>query len=652
MAIERDSMQNSDLDALFIAARKIPKFDNYTDSELKDKLINLMYSDSFSMSMLEADPSQLEALLDFEDQPSYDMDVSKRFQTKGFNRKIQLIGKKQETIKNYLEDIKNELIDEDNLSEILLQYFAEIESYADGDFWTFYEERDKEFAQFREAIQHQYYKLRTNIFVRFIDRLFGLQKGKLVQYDIYIHIPMPLVSPSQPIYGFNAEESMMHNSPWLNEFQGSVRLEKINNFDVDMLSEYSLLDIIRIFSFVFDEIMLDAELEGRSVATAGKRSNYNEIMFIHHLSAGFSRVLKVLFLIEKIQQEGNTLGHSLLRSGHVLYPLGWMYYKWLPELDRAYNEKINFSTEEGPTGALSVKDLFIKLKRVIARGEKKANLSPEKRRLLTESQERLKYHLQIYPQIQTHLKNRIKICMKHVVGDISKDFFLRQEILLEYLLEKSSKMHITTFTKFAPDQFHIEDGFSSGSEKGKRGDGQSSRSVDTDSGVTDVTAASSDPNLVDVMLFLDLQKILGNIVRSINACFSQENQLVHTKVEDDAKYNYLQGREYFSHGDSTQDMASFETIKNLQDLFDQLSEIHQTLQQVLEPYVKRQKFFITQDEAKPMKETITDISLIFRDVTELLKELNEQPEGFKQYAEQVKQFFNVNNKLVKKMLGR
>ncbi len=434
---------------LFQKARNMTRFKDYSDKELKESLIKFIFSS-------ETTPSNKKSKTDSNYKDENNLNIEKVF------NEIEKVFKEERTKNEAIQKYKNEILDykkqsleeiktnlplifnSDSINKLLFKLAKKIKIYKDNIFWDFYQYKDKDFKLFKKRVTIEYYSLKTSTIEKMWYRLSGQKQNKIKQMDPFMHIVIAPFPNRKKNYGTNTFKARSQEEKWL-ELAFGTHQSKDKEYTINNYSELSLNNIINNLSKEFDFILSNANIK---IAISEENINEaNEGLIFKFISESFLAVIKIFTTFEHIVFSVPFTENHPLHSIHLLYFTTWCYVKWISFLEKTLYERKSYITPYGETGTICLIDIFKKIKENI--NDELENSSSDLNSFYDQfhKHEQIIKNIDLYIDSIRELKKRFKSLVNSLLGDLIKDYFVQNDIILNYNIDNHGNITIDNAIK-------------------------------------------------------------------------------------------------------------------------------------------------------------------------------------------------------------
>ncbi len=650
----------TNLDFLFQKARSLPEFKKYTDLELKEKLVDLVFSQDLAVNHedKELDEEEIQEKKTSNILLKLSSTLQKDRQNKDRQIKNNILASKTETISK-LKDNLSIIYDLQSINDILFKLSAEAKLYNNDVFWDFYQYNDSDIQIFKKKLSSAHYISQTSFFIKLWDIISGSRNEKIQRSDPFLNVSIFPKPKRSMIYGNNYYRSKIIENSW------STLLFGINNdfppyIPIEQSFNYSLKGIITSLSNHFDYIFrwtdihfIQKDPENSQPITNPTSEIINEGLFFKLISESFVPIFKILTIFEHIAYSLPLTENHSLRSGHLIYFIAWIYVNWIPFLDKSLKETKNYSSSEGETGKISLKLIFDQIKNdmdnEIVSIDFEYNLNSfydyfsEREEIL----KKIDYFTGYIPE----LKRRIKILLNTLIADHFQDYYSSKDYYMIYHIDDRGRIYFDDLFRKKRDSLLAK--FLS-IFQGKDKDKPKSALPETKKEIKEMSPQTTPQKKVSYSTTKDYSsyiRILGDLISSItiltscfNDNFSEGNKLIpHLDKKIDDKYQYLKRNPMFS----TLDEVPFDQVMALQDCFD-LMHTAKARGEDLEKSIKLKEIPRNiNHKISFVEDTIDNLITSVKDTSGTLGILTEDKNKYQEYGELFKKLQYIYTELQK-----
>ncbi len=595
--------------------------------------------------------------------------------------------------KNALDELdKNEKLTRSLVFEKISELSISLPSFTQKRLFDFLTKEEKDFKAFREKIIMLYYEKKTNIIIKLINFLFGLKSEKLKKYDFFKNLPGKLIKEKELIYGKNVYNALHYEEEWFFQLFGIDSSDtKIDDFKIENLSKYNLKCLLEYLSEAVDYIFDNADFINAFPdhnENAGDK-NIKEFIFVSMVSHKFTDVVKTVNLIQNLYKIYNFTPEHPLKSGHLIYLFCFLNYYFYDFLQRVTNKNAVFNKEGINTGKMSLDIIFPIIKnyyqtkldnddfdgeieqqlQTANKQDETANETndfdsflekwqsefstemPEEEKQsasvdLREIATRIVKYVDDYYEIFNHLKIRFRKLISSSLADIVSNYLEKEHIYIDYEMNDKGHLVFDPETMVGKKKEKVTvDSLLDESEKVSAGNDKNEAQSESDEMGNEAVNPVANDTEIDVMPYVDCFKSLEDIIDIFNRNFSPQNKFKLTDKSNQKRYDYLKQRNYLKNGDKSGEKVPFDMLIKLQNCYDTLVISKNKLEEVIMPLVRKKSFYIDRALGIELRDVISDVAYVFKDITEILSEISEHKEKFDDYTKYVK-FFFTKHKLV------
>lgn len=603
-------LKQHDLEALFTAARELPNFKSMDDAQLREHLIHVMYDDARSRAdgqsvSLDADP---------------DTGAPPRYRSRFFDRKLRVLMDQRRSSEANMSHWAPPDDDAADPRLSLLRFIKGRGPIAPDPFWDVLAKRDPAIARLVQDLKAEMYRQSTNFLERLIDLLLNRRSERLKSIRITEDIQPETEDVRAPIFGHALYEAAQRNQPWVSW---------ILPVDLPESPGESVVSMIESLHDALAELFLDADLNSPVDENGQRHAGVNELMFVAHTLAHLAKGRDVATLFRFLTDSSPKTPSHPLRSGHLLYPLSWLYVDWYQPLTHLVQKDQSVSSPDGPTGRVNLSQLLSTLDEVPQNGEGSPAHKAEAKARVAQNRDRFISTLE-------HLGLRLQVSMRALIADILSQRLEDQSVYAQFQWNPAEGFHFVGLSA-QPPAIVFEQPF---------GDLPSSWDAnETDADDKDEHAPTREltPSQQVRQSMASIIKILSTMELSVQLCLGGEGSLKPSgDKQGEARYAYFRDRDF--RDNRSQEAPDFKTLKQLQDSFDML----QVRADALQDYKRRLDEPLTSDLLNGFREELGDVSLIAKDLTDVLQILHVDATAMETYAQRLRELFTHVNLFYKK----
>ncbi len=675
---ENPPTENADgtsFEELFKQARAMDKFSNYSDFELKDKLINFLFSgdddfDSDFDDFRETDSkeistddkenkisrifNQFEKSLQHSNQPLPDKPERK---TSLDLLKDSVLENKQQFLNNISEELED-ITDSRSIHVTLFNLSKEIKAIHNNIFWNFDEYQDKDFVNFAKNLATKCYMVKTSFLVKLWDMISGQKLDKLDEANPFINIPIYPNVKWKPLYGTNFFKARASDDAWVNLIFGLTGPD-LSELTVDNSHFFSLKQVVTSLSETFDYIFYQAKLRYFNNTTeqaiqANNKNLVNEGLFYQLISEKFLPIIKVFSVIEHIALSYPLADNHPLQTCHLIYLVAWCYVNWIGFLEKTLNEKKNYVTRQGETGYLSLEGLFERIRKevedVLIDIDFEEDLETFQEHF-TEKEKILK-KIDFYVLYIPELKKRLKLLLNNLLGDAASHYLKQKNLFLRYYVKDNGHLVlqdvfrgkgetvlekiISFFQGKSQDEQEDADGTAEHKPASASAD---SYKIDSKASYKPQKDYSSYSRTLG-----DLTLILSKILTGFNENFAPENHIKYNSKTPPDKYTYLHINPYFS---NRSDEVNYAHLDKMQDCFESILTTKKLGEQVNLAIKAKENFVDLYKKIDILDDSLEKSSTLFKDTSASMGILSQDREKYEKYTNLINKFYIVYNEFQK-----
>ncbi|MDH4128289.1 MAG: hypothetical protein OEV44_06020 [Spirochaetota bacterium] len=655
--VSNDEKQiETNFNELYEKARGMQEFEKYDDFELKEKLLNLVFSLD-DLEIEKDDEIEGKAITEEEKKERKFKKIILKLEhalkenspkKSSTTQKYKIISQKYEFLGTIKESLPT-IYDVDSIHSMLFKLAKSIDIYNNNIFWDFNNYNDRDFRTFKRDIKLAFYFQSGNVFTRFWDIISGQRKEKIDKSDPFSHIQIYPKDKWYPLYGSNYYKAKPLDDSWVPLCFGITNIIP-SYIPLGESFKYSLLAIISNLSKTFDELFKWLNVEFTEINDADNefsRTEHvkNEGLLFKLVSESFSSVIRVLTTFEHITTSLPLNENHPFRSNHVIYFITWIYVKWINFIEKTFKESKNYVTPDGETGKVSIKDIFDRVKNEV--DEQLVEIDFEEDlsvfySYFSEREEILK-KMDYYVGFLPELKRRTKILLSSLLGDVVKDFFEKKNYLFHFHIDERGHIHFDTliktkgvtiiekivslFKSFKKDT-QISVPLPSLQESKPKG-------VETAPSVGKISYSIQKEYSSYSRTLGDLLIIVTNIATVLNENFSAENQFRTRFIKQQDKYSYLSSNTFFTENEKD---VSFEQVMQIQDCFDLIFTVKTLGESIIQSIKNKEIPRILYMKTDELEESLARISVAFKDTSAALGILTQNRNKYDEYVTLLNRF--------------
>lgn len=504
-------LSKNELEELYKAARNNTAFNNYSDRELKQKLIELKYADKEQQSHKEplnypSKQPQVWINSDYLKKNIRQLNNTKDFINEGISKRSLILINKIKQL-NEIDKSIPPLLEPENIPTFFNHLISALEPLNKKDLWNYLCRKEKDLDQFRKTLSKQVYDHKTSVIKKIFNALFRKKEAAISEQDIFLHIPAIPKEDDNHLYGSNYFYAKASNLVWDLNIFGKAQLsfdanEGISLDKADCLSLYTLCEYQ---NKLFDDIfLLSDDLENKIQSMYAnpaqedddktEESTKHDLFFNDALSKdnvkkgnngnGNARInhrkieennnspkndwtaienffqslseayIPVAYIIRNIKETLDAFPlneEHPVKAHHLLYVLSWIYFKWILYAEDAFTNEHKLVENDGNTISISINSFFIDLKQKIDRLEEQiqgnTNIEEEQKEQALSILHNLYQYMKEYQQLLPYLRKRIKGVLSSIIADMASDYLLKQDLFLQYKIKPSGKLYFVRLRK-------------------------------------------------------------------------------------------------------------------------------------------------------------------------------------------------------------
>ncbi len=649
-----DPSVETNFEELFTKARSMSQFKKYSNFELKEKLVNLVFSmDDISVTedeegQTKESPQKVNIKQDKLQEIINELENSLSKGRKRKNKEIKesILSRKKRNLTSQ-KDGYPILYDRKSIDQLLFKLAQDIDAYHGDIFWDFSHYSDKDFIRFRKEIAHHYYLIDHHFFRKIWDRLAGQRESKIENSDPFQGFEIYPKKIRKKLYGSNYYTTRLLDESWANLLFGRNRTAE-SRIPIEESHNYSFLAVITGLSQTFDDIFNWANIQFTEesvkdgLADEGAGAVINEGLLFKLVSDSFIPVINILNTFDHITFTLPLTENHPLRSMHLVYFAAWIYVRWIPFLEKTLRETKNIITPTGETGPISLTSVFESVKLEMDNELVAVDFDQDLGHFysyFTEREEILK-KMDYYSNYIPELKKRIKYLLSSLSGDLYRDYFDKKGYYLQYHVDERGLLRFdhlirkdtrTLFQKLfsfvLPEKKELlsekilDKEKKSVEKEVRRASQRVSLSLQKD--------YSSYSRTLE-----DLLTILTVIAPAFDGNFDPENQLHRRPNDEFENYEYLSNNPFFIN----EEKVSFDHVKVLQDYYDYIfmskSQGENLLQDIRSNKSPRDLNPLFDD----MESSLEDLSTLIKDTSVTLGILTQNKSKYKEYSLLINKF--------------
>lgn len=650
---------DKDFEEIFNKARTMNKFKMYDDYELKEKLVNLVFSIN-QESVEDIDEPVIEEEKSDEEKEKHintvisllEDSVVKEERLKNYSRKKKIITKKNITLGSLKEQFPL-LFDMDSVNRLLFKLAKEVEAYHKSIFWDFTGALSPDIKQFRREAALSLYDEDNSFFVKIWDLIIGQKNDKIEKQDPFNNMSFSPKESRKNLYGINYFKSKSNHEGWANLCFGSVHSPP-DIIPLDDFYEYGMKDIFQSMSKNFDEIFEWANVkfyETENEKEIQQLDNLvNEGLLFKLISENFMPIIRIFSVFEHITDSLPLTENHLLKPIHLLYFVAYVYYKYFNFIEKTYYDKKNYVTPEGETGIVSLHNIFFDIKSEM--DHELVSVDPDKNLeqfhdYFVEREEILK-KIDYFTNLLPEIKLRLKLLLSSLMAETYADYAAQKGCFFKYHIDQRGKLIFDHLVKEESEGFFnkIASLFKSNTEeiektetstqfKPKQTATSKTKRIEPKISTVNITHHkdySDYSRLVD-----DLLTLLTSIIHTFNENFSDENHFLETDDKEN-RYDYLLNNPHFNN----EEKISFDAVKNLQDYFNLMYKIKKVGEKLIESIKNFEEIIEIRNHSKDFDELLSQFITFFKDSSGTLGLLTENKDKYQEYGVLFNKFYFVH----------
>ncbi len=648
-----DPSVETNFEELFTKARSMSQFKKYSDFELKEKLVNLVFSmDDISIAEDEEDKEgfQKENLKQEKLQEiisELESSLAKGRKSKNKETKASILSRKKRILASQKSGFPI-LYDKRSIDQMLFKLAQDIDAYHNDIFWDFSHYSDKDFMRFRKEISNHYYLVGHHFFKKIWDRIIGQRINNIENSDPFTSFDIYPKKSRKTLYGNNYYTTRLLDESWANLCFGGNRTAE-GKIPIGESYNYSLMAVITSLSQTFDDIFKWANIqfvEGSikdDVPDEGAETPINEGLLFKLVLDSFTPVINIFNVLDHIAFTLPLTENHPLRSMHLAYFIAWVYVRWIPFLDKTLRETKNIVTPTGETGAISLNSIFESVKSEMDNELVAVDFEQDLGQFysyFTEREEILK-KIDYYSNFIPEIKKRCKFLLSSLLGDLYRDYFEKKGYYLQYHLDERGLLRFdhlikkdsgTVFQRLFSFFFPRKKEALSKKKPSEKEKKTEQKEVYRPGHRVSISAQKDHSSYSRTLE--DLLTILSVIAPALNDNFEPENQLRRRPNTDFDIYEYLSKNPFFTN----EAKVSFEQVKVLQDYYDYIfmgkSQGDSLLQDIRSSKSPRDLYPLFDD----MEKTLEDLSTLIKDTSVTLGILTQNKDKYKEYSLLINKF--------------
>ncbi|MDH5680822.1 MAG: hypothetical protein OEZ36_04485 [Spirochaetota bacterium] len=643
-AQKENKLFETSYEELYQKARQMTQFAKYSDYELKERLVNLIFSLD-DAHFLEEDEVEVENIEENKEEvrnykiknifqhlekslKSVRLSKDKEFKNQVLSRKTEIIA----TAKDELPVI----YDTQSLQDMLFKLADEMGIYNNEVFWDFELFNDKDFLRFKRDVAKAFYLTKTSFVTKIWDVITGQKKIKLDYLDPFRQIQIYPKVKKQSIIGSNYFNSKKTDLSWtffcFGEASGTPNFIPLEQFSV-----YSLKSVVLSLSKTFDDIFKWSDIRYVDKKEALNKEHKNEGLLFKLVAESYLPVIKMFIVFEHIAQTLPQTPNHPLRSVHLIYFVAWAYVKWIAFMEKSLYDSEGFISPLGETGEICLDTIFERIKGQMDNELVNVNLEDDLSMFHSYFSERENVLTKIdyYKSLIPELKRRLKTLLSTLIADVINDFVSRNGYFLEYQIDERGRL--TFIDLFKRRDSSIIDKILSFFKKEKeekteqdqvRDDKIKEEEIKPVIQISKPVQSLNDDSILYGRALDDVLTILSAVVNVFNENFEGVNKFASMAGQEEDIYHYLSVNPYFK----LNEHATFQQVIQLQDCYELMFKVKRQGNDVIQAIKDKEIPRSLIHRKITLEDNIENLITTMKDSSSTLGLLSQNKEKYQEYG--------------------